>query len=138
MAVNIQQHIQLGQPGGFVPQLLLLGKGLPHLGLGGGLLLIEVVQLIFHRLQPLGHLGQGVVVPYRDVLALFDLDNTSASHLTRRFLERAEQAGQVVNVAEDLPKSFVLCRPAGGEATVYLSQLSTATLLRRAENNRFE
>ena len=59
------------------------------------------------------HLGQGVVVPYRDVLALFDLDNTSASHLTRRFLERAEQAGQVVNVAEDLPKSFVLCRPAG-------------------------
>ena len=81
------------------------------------------------------HLGQGVVVPYRDVLALFDLDNTSASHLTRRFLERAEQAGQVVNVAEDLPKSFVLCRPAGGEATVYLSQLSTATLLRRAENN---
>ena len=26
------------------------------------------------------HLGQGVVVPYRDVLALFDLDNTSASH----------------------------------------------------------
>ena len=38
------------------------------------------------------HLGQGVVVPYRDVLALFDLDNTSASHLTRRFLERAEQA----------------------------------------------
>ena len=64
------------------------------------------------------HLGQGVVVPYRDVLALFDLDNTSASHLTRRFLERAEQAGQVVNVAEDLPKSFVLCRPPerrGGE-----------------------
>ena len=59
------------------------------------------------------HLGQGVVVPYRDVLALFDLDNTSASHLTRRFLERAEQAGQVVNVAEDLPKSFVLCRPGG-------------------------
>ena len=42
------------------------------------------------------HLGQGVVVPYRDVLALFDLDNTSASHLTRRFLERAEQAGLLV------------------------------------------
>ena len=85
------------------------------------------------------HLGQGVVVPYRDVLALFDLDNTSASHLTRRFLERAEQAGQVVNVAEDLLKSFGRpLPPGGGEATVYLSQLSTATLLRRAENNSFE
>ena len=81
------------------------------------------------------HLGQGVVVPYRDVLALFDLDNTSASHLTRRFLERAEQAGQVVNVAEDLPKSFVLCRPAGGEAiyviTPYISVVAKFFELQR-------
>ena len=84
------------------------------------------------------NIGGDFSVRSESVVGIFDLDNTSASHLTRRFLERAEQAGQVVNVAEDLPKSFVLCRPAGGEATVYLSQLSTATLLRRAENNSFE
>ena len=84
------------------------------------------------------NIGGDFSVRSESVVGVFDLDNTSASHLTRRFLERAEQAGQVVNVAEDLPKSFVLCRPAGGEATVYLSQLSTATLLRRAENNSFE
>ena len=84
------------------------------------------------------HLGQNVVVPYRDVLGLFDLDNTSASHLTRRFLERAEQEGRVVNVSDDLPKSFVLCRHGEEPPMVYLSQLSTATLLRRAENNSFE
>ena len=66
------------------------------------------------------HLGQGVVVPYRDVLALFDLDNTSASHLTRRFLERAEQAGQVVNVAED--SAQVVCPlPPGGRGGHRLS-----------------
>ena len=84
------------------------------------------------------NIGGDFSVRSESVVGVFDLDNTSASHLTRRFLERAEQAGQVVNVAEDLPKSFVLCRPAGGEATVYLSQLSTATLLRRAESNSFE
>lgn len=84
------------------------------------------------------HLGQGVVVPYRDVLGLFDLDNASASRLTRRFLEQAERAGRVVNVSGDLPKSFILCRHGGEAATVYLSQLSTATLLRRAESNSFE
>lgn len=84
------------------------------------------------------HLGQGVVVPYRDVLGLFDLDNTSASHLTRKSLERAEQEGRVVNVSDDLPKSFVLCGRAGEAPVIYLSQLSTATLLRRAENNSFE
>ena len=84
------------------------------------------------------HLGQGVVVPHRDIVGVFDLDNTSSSRLTRAFLEGAERSGRVVNASGDLPKSFVLCRPEGGEATVYLSQLSPATLLRRAESNSFE
>lgn len=88
------------------------------------------------------HLGQSVVVPCRDVVGIFDLDNTSSSRLTRAFLERAEREGRVVNVSEDLPKSFALCRRGrrdGGEKTmVYLSQLSAATLLRRAESNSFE
>ena len=84
------------------------------------------------------HLGQSVVVPYRDVVGLFDLDNASASHLTRAFLERAEREGRVVNVSDELPKSFVLCQSGSAPPRVYLSQLSTATLLRRAENHVFE
>ena len=60
-AVHVQQYIQLGQPGGFVPQLLFLGEGLAHFGLGGGLLLVEIVQLVLHRLQPLGHLTECIV-----------------------------------------------------------------------------
>ena len=67
-----------------------------------------------------------------DIVGIFDLDITSQSHLTRRYLRLAEQAGQVVNAAEDIPKSFVVCRD--GETTrVYLSQMASATLLRRAE-----
>ena len=46
--------------------------------------------------------------------------------------------GRVVNVSDDLPRSFVLCAPDKGGGTVYLSQLSAATLLRRAESNSFE
>ncbi|HJC00026.1 MAG TPA: DUF370 domain-containing protein [Candidatus Flavonifractor merdavium] len=84
------------------------------------------------------HLGQSVVVPFRDVVGVFDLDNASSSHLTRAFLERAEKEGRVVNVSDDLPRSFVLCAPEKGSGTVYLSQLSAATLLRRAESNSFE
>ncbi len=84
------------------------------------------------------HLGQSVVLPFRDVVGIFDLDNTSASRLTRAFLERAEKEGRLVNVCDDLPRSFVLCAPAGAAHTVYLSQLSAATLLRRAESNSFE
>lgn len=84
------------------------------------------------------HLGQSVVVPYGDVVGIFDLDNTTSSHLTRRMLEQAEREGRVVNVCDDLPKSFVLCRDGAGESVIYLSQLSTATLLGRAERNSFE
>ena len=44
----------------------------------------------------------------------------------------------MVNVSEDLPKSFVLCVGRDGRRTVYISQLSPATLLRRAESNTFD
>lgn len=84
------------------------------------------------------HLGQSVVVPFRDVVGIFDMDNSTSSHLTRKFLERAEKEGRVVDVSGDLPKSFALCRSGDGPAMVYLSQLSTATLLKRVENGAFE
>ena len=83
------------------------------------------------------HIGQSVVIPFRDVMGIFDLDNTSSSRHTRAFLERAEREGRLVNVSDDLPRSFVLCG-GKGPPTVYLSQLSPAALLRRAENNSFE
>ncbi|NCB52906.1 MAG: DUF370 domain-containing protein [Clostridia bacterium] len=84
------------------------------------------------------HLGQSVVVPLKDVIGVFDLDNASSSYITRAYLERAEKAGRVVNVSDDLPKSFAVCKSADGEATVYLSQLASATLLKRVEENSFE
>lgn len=81
------------------------------------------------------HLGQSVVIPFREVIGIFDMDNTTASHRTRQFLRQAEEAGQVVNVSEDLPKSFVLCQNMKGHFFVYLSQLSSSTLLKRAETD---
>lgn len=84
------------------------------------------------------HLGQAVVVPEGDVIGVFDLDNASWSPWTRRFLERAEKEGRVVNAASDLPKSFVLRQRRDGTNVVYLSQLSPATLKGRAEGGWME
>ena len=81
------------------------------------------------------HLGKGTVVPTAGIVGIFDLDITSQSHLTRRFLREAEQRGQVVNAAEDIPKTFVVCRE-GERTRVYLSQMAAATLLRRAESGQ--
>ena len=79
------------------------------------------------------HLGKGTIVDDRSILGIFDLDICSQSHLTRKYLNMAEKAGQVINAAEDIPKSFVVYRERERTA-VYLSQMSAATLLRRAES----
>ena len=81
------------------------------------------------------HLGKGTVVPTAGIVGIFDLDITSQSHLTRRFLREAERRGQIVNAAEDIPKTFVVCRE-GEQVRVYLSQMAAATLLRRAESGQ--
>ena len=82
------------------------------------------------------HLGQDVLIPKSAVVAVFDLDNSSQSRVTRDFLKRAEQAGQVVNVSEELPKAFVLVQ-RDGKSQVYLTQLSSATLLKRCDEQTF-
>ena len=84
------------------------------------------------------HLGQSVIVPNKNVLGIFDLDNSSWAFKTREFLERAEQAGRVIPIGEDLPRSFVLVGGENVPPTVYISPLSPAALLRRAESNSFE
>ena len=82
------------------------------------------------------HLGQNVVVPSETVIGIFDMDNTTGSHLTRAFLNGAEKVGQIVNISDDLPKSFIVCC-ANGDKTIYLSQLSSSTLFKRSETSLF-
>ena len=83
------------------------------------------------------HLGQNVVVPEADVIGVFDIDNTTGSHITRKFLSDAEKVGSVINISDELPRSFVVSS-IGNKINVYLSQLSPQTLLKRSEMMRFE
>ncbi len=76
------------------------------------------------------NLGGGNVVRRSSVVAICDIDNTTCSRATRELLAAAEKAGEVINAAEDLPRSFVLCEE-GGERRVWLSSLSSAALSRR-------
>lgn len=78
------------------------------------------------------HLGQSVMVRTQDVLGIFDLDNTTWSFRTRRFLEGAEREGRVIPLGDDLPRSFVLADGGDGRPVVYLVPLSPAALAARA------
>ena len=75
------------------------------------------------------HLGSNCVVPEKDIVGIFDLDNTTVSKHTRQFLAKAEKQGRVTAVTTDLPKSFVVCR----DGSVYLCQISPSALAGRAE-----
>ena len=97
------------------------------------------------------HLGQNVVVPETTVIGVFDLDNTTGSRITRKFLSDAEKARRVISVSDELPKAFVVCSEAENprrnalpplikegkeeenkKMIIYLSQLSSQTLLKRS------
>ncbi len=77
------------------------------------------------------HLGVETVVREDEIIGIFDLDSTTVSKHTRKFLEVAEKSKKVHNVSFELPKSFVLCGK-GKKNKVYISQLSSTTLYKRS------
>lgn len=75
-------------------------------------------------------IGNDMAVRDSSIVGIFDLDNCSWSLKTRQFLENAEKNGEVIPVANDLPKSFILATEYGINQ-VYLVQPNTATLQKR-------
>ena len=80
------------------------------------------------------HLGQDIAVLRKDIIGIFDLDTSTNSKRTRDYLAEAELKGDVVTITNELPKTFIVCRcPARKSGKIiYLSQISSATLLKRA------
>lgn len=76
------------------------------------------------------HLGQEVLIKKSDIIGIFDMDKATVSKRTRLFLAAKEKEHKVINVATDLPKSFIVCGK-GTNVVVYISQISAQTLLKR-------
>lgn len=79
------------------------------------------------------HLGSDVVILKKNIVGIFDLDTTTISKHTKNYLALAEKEGRVVTVSYELPKSFVVSIE-NGRASVYISQLSSQTLLKRFDS----
>ena len=79
------------------------------------------------------NIGQNITVRGDDIIGIFDMDNTTVTGTTRNYLAKAEQSGRVVYAGYDLPASFTVC--AEEEIKVYLSPLSTKTILKRTDIN---
>jgi len=77
------------------------------------------------------HLGNDVVVNSKNIIGIFDIENTTTGKNTSKILEKATKEKRVVTVSFEMPKSFVVCMENGREI-IYISQISVATLRKRA------
>ncbi len=81
------------------------------------------------------HLGQDTIITTEEIVGIFDLDTSTVMKSTRDFLSMMTKAKKVINVSYELPKSFVLTYDKKTkEKTMYISPISSVTLLKRIEN----
>ena len=80
------------------------------------------------------HMGQNIISKSGDIIGIFDIETSTISNITRDFLSKYQKSGNVVNVSDKMPKSFILCGNKK-KNKIYISQISTSTLLKRSAMN---
>ncbi len=77
------------------------------------------------------HLGNDFMVNVNEIIGIFDIENTSVSKITKDFLNESSKKKRVISCTYEMPKSFIVCLDNDFTETVYISQMSCATLLKR-------
>lgn len=73
------------------------------------------------------YLGGDVTVKSKEVIGIFDIEECSVSRTTAEFLNFSQKKGQIVNVSEEMPKSFIVT-----DSKTYISNVSNRTIALRA------
>lgn len=73
-------------------------------------------------------IGGDSTVYKRDVIGIFDIEETSVSRITADFLNAEQKHGRVVSVSRDMPKAFVVCTE-----NTYITNVSNDTLNKRCK-----
>ncbi len=76
------------------------------------------------------HIGNNYSVNTRDIVGIFDIENTTVGKCTKKLLERAEKNHFCIYATYEMPKSFIITMKNGNEQ-LYISQLSAYTLKKR-------
>lgn len=78
------------------------------------------------------HIGRGHLLRKDDIIGIFDLEITTQSKRTKAYLAKKEKEKRVINVCDDIPRSFIVATEVGKEE-VFISQISPQTLKARSE-----
>ena len=77
------------------------------------------------------HAGNNRIIRTKNIIGIFDMDTATMAVTTRDYLRNAEKSGEVINIKEEIPKSFIVTVNDEGEDIVYVSQISTSALAGR-------
>ncbi|MBQ3231235.1 MAG: DUF370 domain-containing protein [Clostridia bacterium] len=77
-------------------------------------------------------LEKGESIDKNEIIGIFDLETAGASAETKALFKRLEEQKGVVNLSNDIPRSFVLCEEEFSDR-IYLSGLSTQSIEARTE-----
>ena len=80
------------------------------------------------------HIGHDTVIVEKEIVGIFDMENTTVMKKTVDYLNNAEKQKRVRNVTPfELPKSFIVCEEPNG-TVIYISPVSVGTILKRIES----
>ena len=74
------------------------------------------------------HVGNNKIIRIKDIIGIFDTDNTTISAISRKYLINAEQNNLVESANEEIPKSFILYKGEENKYEICFSQISTSAL----------
>ena len=94
------------------------------------------------------HIGNGITVKKSDIIGIFDLDSSTVSSVTKRYIAANEKEGNILYGDSDLPRAFILHEENGGRKIngkdkneicykIKLSRISSQGLKQRAENENY-
>lgn len=85
------------------------------------------------------HLGKTAVLSEKEIIGIFDMENTTVTNKSRVFLEKSQQRGEIEETDYELPKSYVVCgekvskgKKSFKKRRVLLSSLLPSTLVKKS------
>ena len=73
------------------------------------------------------HIGGDKSLTDDEIVGVFDIESTTVSYNSREFLNKAQKSNNIINISDDLPKTFIVTN----DKNVYLCPVATSTIKRR-------
>jgi len=80
------------------------------------------------------HIGNGESVKSEDIIGIFDLDTSTVSKITKKFISEKEKSGKVEYSDYDLPRAFIVTKSSKKEKII-LSRISSVGLKQRIDGD---